>query len=115
MPQQLRFSAGLPNATFDIHRRRALVPFLEATEFLEGHIVAVAVTKRLSRMSTGTQTMDLWKRLHGLQAKWDAKNLRADDQSSPLLLDVLGGMVFVWDARTMAYRRGQHRCKPRKT
>jgi len=57
----------------DIHRRRALVPFLEATEFLEGHIVAVAVTKRLSRMSTGTQTMDLWKRLHGLQAKWDPK------------------------------------------
>lgn len=57
----------------DIHRRRALVPFLEAAESLEGHVVGVAVTKHLPRLSTGTSTMDLWKNLHGLQSRWDPK------------------------------------------
>jgi hypothetical protein len=57
----------------DGHRRRALVPFLEATEFLDGHVVAVAITKELERLSTGPNSLDLWRRLHGLQARWDAK------------------------------------------
>src|SRR5262249_27871720 len=57
----------------DRHRRRALVPFLEAAEFLDGHVVAVAVTKDLERLSTGTNTLALWKNLPGLQAKWDAR------------------------------------------
>ena len=29
----------------DVQRRRALVPFLEAAEYLNGHVVVVAVTK----------------------------------------------------------------------
>jgi hypothetical protein len=57
----------------DRHRRRALVPFLEAAEFLDGHVVAVAVTKDLERLSTGTNTLALWGNLHGLQARWDAR------------------------------------------
>jgi hypothetical protein len=57
----------------DRHRRRALVPFLEAAEFLDGHVVAVAVTKDLERLSTSTNTLDIWENLHGLQARWDAR------------------------------------------
>jgi hypothetical protein len=57
----------------DRHRRLALVPFLEAAEFLDGHVVAVAVTKDLERLSTGTNTLALWQNLHGLHARWDAR------------------------------------------
>jgi hypothetical protein len=58
----------------DGHRRRALVPFLEAAEYLDGHVVAVVVTKDLARLSTGTSTLELWARLHGLQARWDTQS-----------------------------------------
>jgi hypothetical protein len=61
----------------DIHRRRALTPFLEAAEYLEGHVVVVAVTKKLCHMSAGPASMEVWQGLHGLQAKWD---LRAFEQ-----------------------------------
>jgi hypothetical protein len=57
----------------DRHRRRALVPFLEAAESLDGHVVAVAMPKDLERLSTSTNSMDLWENLHGLQARWDAR------------------------------------------
>ena len=58
----------------DGHRRRALIPFLTAAESLTGHVVAVAVIKDLPRLSTGTNTLSLWKNLHGLEARWDAKS-----------------------------------------
>jgi hypothetical protein len=57
----------------DVHRRRALTPFLEAAEHLEGHVVVVAVTKKLCHMSAGPTSMEVWQGLHGLQAKWDLR------------------------------------------
>jgi hypothetical protein len=61
----------------DVQRRRALIPFLEAAEYLEGHVVVVAVTKQLRQMSSAPTSMQLWQNMHGLQAKWD---LRAFEQ-----------------------------------
>jgi hypothetical protein len=58
----------------DVHRRRALVPFLQAAEFLDGQVVVVAVTKDLPRLCTATGTLNLWESLHGLQARWDARS-----------------------------------------
>ena len=57
----------------DRQRRQALIPFLEAAEYLEGHVVSVVVTKDLGRLSTGTDSMAVWQRLYGLQARWDVK------------------------------------------
>ena len=61
----------------DYHRRRALTPFLEAAEHLEGHVVVVAVTKQLKRISSTLTSMQVWQNTHGLQARWD---LRAFEQ-----------------------------------
>lgn len=55
----------------DRHRRLALIPFLKAAEFLDGHVVAVAISKELKRMSTSNNSLSQWRNLHGLQAKWD--------------------------------------------
>jgi hypothetical protein len=57
----------------DGHRRRALVPFLEAAEFLHGHVVAVAITKELEQLSTAPGTVDQWRHLHGLRGNWNQK------------------------------------------
>jgi hypothetical protein len=53
----------------DAQRRRALIPFLEAAEYLEGHVVVVAVTKQLGQMSTRPTSIPVWQDMHGLQAK----------------------------------------------
>jgi len=58
----------------DGHRRRALVPFLEAAEYLNGHVVAVAVTKDLARLSTTPNTLDFCQRESWLRARWNAKS-----------------------------------------
>ncbi|MBI4572813.1 MAG: hypothetical protein HY713_05950 [candidate division NC10 bacterium] len=58
----------------DGHRRRALVPFLEAAEYPDGHVVAVVVSKDLVRSSTGPSTLERWARLHRLEARWDTKS-----------------------------------------
>jgi hypothetical protein len=58
----------------DGQRRRALIPFLEAAEYLDGHVVAVVVTKELRRLSTSANTLQQWAHLHGLQARWDPKS-----------------------------------------
>jgi hypothetical protein len=57
----------------DIQRRRALTPFFQAAEYLEGHVVVVAVTKQLRHMSSAPTSMQIWHDLHGLQAKWDSR------------------------------------------
>jgi hypothetical protein len=56
----------------DFHRQHALIPFLEAAETLDGHVVVVAVTKSLTCLSTSSRggSMEVWNRLHGFQAKW---------------------------------------------
>jgi hypothetical protein len=57
----------------DSHRRNALVPFLEAAESLEGHVVVVAVTKELAHLSTHGGSLETWKDLHGTHARWDPR------------------------------------------
>jgi hypothetical protein len=57
----------------DGQRRRALIPFLEAAEYLEGHVVVVAVTKQLRQMSSTPTSVQVWQDLHGLQANWDRR------------------------------------------
>ena len=55
----------------DVHRQRALRPFLEATNFLTGHIVAVVINKDLQRLSTSSNALSVWRHLHGLCGKWN--------------------------------------------
>jgi hypothetical protein len=57
----------------DVQRRRALIPFLEAAEYLDGHVVVVAVTKQLGQLSSTPTSMQVWHDIHGLQGKWDIK------------------------------------------
>jgi hypothetical protein len=57
----------------DVQRRRALIPFLQAAEYLDGHVVVVAVTKQLGQMSSTPTSMQVWRDVHGLQAKWDPR------------------------------------------
>jgi hypothetical protein len=61
----------------DGQRRRALGPFLEAAEYLDGHVVGVVVSKELDRLSTGANTLELWKSLHGLRASWSPRAFEA--------------------------------------
>lgn len=50
----------------DGQKRRALVLFLEAAESLTGHVVAVITNKQFNRLSTGENSLELWRTLHGL-------------------------------------------------
>lgn len=55
----------------DKHRQRALIPFLEAAEIIEGHVVVVAVTKEMLRLSTSPNSLRQWQELQGLSGQWD--------------------------------------------
>lgn len=57
----------------DSQRRRALIPFLEASEAINGHVVVVAISKKLTRVSTHQGSIATWEALHGLRAKWDLR------------------------------------------
>lgn len=54
----------------DKWRQRALVPFLEATESIDGHLVSLIVTKELSNMAIRAGYSDDLPAKLGLQAKW---------------------------------------------
>ena len=54
-------------------RQKALVPFLEAAEALEGNVVVVAVAKELAFLSTHSKAAEFWKGVHRVNAKWDMK------------------------------------------
>lgn len=55
----------------DGHRRRALVPFLEATEALDGHVVVVAVTKELTWLTSSPTSRTQSEVSQTLKARWD--------------------------------------------
>ncbi len=57
----------------DSQRRRALIPFLEASEALDGHVVVVAINKKLTHISTHQGSVGVWEALHGFQARWDPR------------------------------------------
>ncbi|HEY0758723.1 MAG TPA: hypothetical protein VGD59_05645 [Acidisarcina sp.] len=57
----------------DSQRRRALIPFLEASEALDGHVVVVAINKNVTHISTHQDSVGVWKALHGFQARWDPR------------------------------------------
>lgn len=52
-------------------RRQALIPFLEAAEYLEGNVTAVAVSKELAHLSTARNTVAAMK---NLRARWDPRS-----------------------------------------
>ncbi len=58
----------------DSRRRKALVPFLEASESFEGQVIVVAVTKELTYLTTNGNSLEIWKSLHGARAKWDPRS-----------------------------------------
>lgn len=70
LPERRRMSFKNLN---DNHRRRALIPFLEAAESLEGEVVVVAVTKELSFLSSFGRALETWKTLHGVSGRWAPK------------------------------------------
>jgi hypothetical protein len=58
----------------DGERQRAIVPFLQAADSLPGHLVTIAVDKRKRQLATGANSLQLWRRLHGLNGKWNSKS-----------------------------------------
>ena len=57
----------------DSQRRRALIPFLEASEAIDGHVLVVAINKNLAHISTYPGSVEVWKALYGFKAKWDPR------------------------------------------
>jgi hypothetical protein len=57
----------------DSQRRRALIPFLEASEAINGHVVVVAINKKLTHISTHQGSVAVWEALHGFKARWDPR------------------------------------------
>lgn len=57
----------------DGQRRRALIPFLEASEAINGHVVVVAINKKLTHISTHQGSVAVWEALHGFKARWDPR------------------------------------------
>lgn len=55
----------------DGHRRRALVPFLEASEVLDGHVVVVVVTKELDWLTGGSSSRTEPNESRKLKGRWD--------------------------------------------
>jgi hypothetical protein len=55
----------------DAYRRQALVPFLEAAEYLEGSVITVAVAKELGYLSATRETVTAMKTL---RARWDRRS-----------------------------------------
>jgi hypothetical protein len=57
----------------DRQRRHALIPFLEASESLDGHVVVVAINKKITHLSTHQGSIGVWEALYGFQARWDPR------------------------------------------
>lgn len=57
----------------DVRRREALIPFLEAAEAFTGHVVVVAVAKKLSYLTSYRQAIKRWSDLHGVKARWESR------------------------------------------
>ncbi len=51
-------------------RQKALAPLLNAVETFTGVCCVVIVHKDLRHMSTGSQSVDVWRNLHGLRGRW---------------------------------------------
>lgn len=51
-------------------RQKALIPFLNIADAFTGLCCAIIVHKDLERMSTSPNSLSLWQRLHGLDARW---------------------------------------------
>jgi len=51
-------------------RQRALFPFLQAADLFEGLCCVFIVHKDVKWISTGANSLNAWKTLHGLQGKW---------------------------------------------
>lgn len=51
-------------------RQKALFPFLKTADSFTGLCCAIVVHKGLERMSTSPNSLNLWQKLHGLEARW---------------------------------------------
>jgi hypothetical protein len=61
----------------DAQRQRALVPFLDAANSLSGVCAAVVIHKDLERMSTGRNSLEVWRSLHGIMGNWSPRAFEA--------------------------------------
>lgn len=85
----------------DRQRLAALRPFLDAADLLFGVSVAFVVRKRLHRISTTGKTLDVWRDLHGVQARWNSESFEAMVRVVHLFTILLGrwskpGMHVSW-------------------
>lgn len=61
----------------DGQRRRALVPFLETADFLNGHLVGLIVTKEVEFMSTSAQMLERWGTHLNLKGRWNKTSFKS--------------------------------------
>jgi hypothetical protein len=55
----------------DVHRQRALVPFLNAADLISGMLVTVAIDKRIKYLCGGTSALRAYSNALDLQARWN--------------------------------------------
>jgi hypothetical protein len=61
----------------DKQRQRALIPFLQAANCFQGHLVGLIVTKELARMAAPDGDILEWPKRLGLRGKWKETSLEA--------------------------------------
>jgi hypothetical protein len=90
----------------DSHRRRALVPFLQSADTINGHLVALVVTKKLSNLSwRGLFDETTPKRL-GLRGVWKERSFEAMFRCAQMY----ALMLSIW-SRPWVDHRSRRNCR----
>lgn len=59
----------------DAARRNSLIPFLQAADKLNGHLVVVAINKKIRWLMTQRSEAEKWRDSFGLRATWNDRSL----------------------------------------
>jgi predicted RNase H-like nuclease len=88
------------------------VPFLEAAEVIEGHVVVVAVTKQLAYLCTHSKAIETWKELHGVS---EFPNIGQHIERRPREVradDLLDSAAAAWSALRLLESSAEFVCRP---
>lgn len=73
-------------------RRRALVPFLEAAEYLVGHCVVIVIHKKIRYLSSNPRALEIWRSIQGLEGRWEPQAFEAVARVSRLFSLIISAL-----------------------
>lgn len=73
LPNNRRMSFKTLN---DSHRRNALIPFLDAANYIDGLLINFMLNKKIKCLVTYEGVFDKWKNILGLKWKWSEKQFK---------------------------------------